>query len=146
MMTAAPQAVHAHSGHSPPPASGQPPRWICSNGSSPPHPGQFPSGSLIACPFRYGISHGTWLDSSRSWHADPCFPWTCGGVSPAGWVGGRRAVRRSVGDPAAAELALYPCLPEGAGPVHPGLVHAPGGAVPPRVPPSAGGHLDARLV
>jgi len=37
------------------------------------------------------------------------------------------------GQSAAAKLALHPRLPGGAGAVHPGLVHAPGGAVAARV-------------
>jgi hypothetical protein len=50
MMTAAPQAAHAHSGHSAPSASGQVPGWICSNGRSLPQSGQFPIGWLMGAP------------------------------------------------------------------------------------------------
>jgi hypothetical protein len=50
MITAAPQAVQAHSGHSAPSASGQAPGWICSNGWSLPQPGQSPIGWLMGAP------------------------------------------------------------------------------------------------
>src|SRR5215469_18285144 len=117
MMTAAPHPVHAHSGHSPPSVSGQPPRWICSNGSSPPHPGQFPTG-VMTVPFatadvRLGTLGETRPDLGMGEGVSRGCRTACRGT----WG----PVRRSVGDAAADELPFYPCVPEGACSLHAGL-------------------------
>src|SRR3984893_9072990 len=71
-------------------------------------------------------------------------------ATPARWW--RDCSIHSLGEPdsaaarPAAKLALRPRLPWGAGPLHPGLVHAAGGAVTARVPQGARGHRDAGVV
>src|SRR5690242_17525723 len=50
MNTPAPHPEHTHSAHSPPVSGHDASACTCSKGSSPPHPGQFPSGCVIAVP------------------------------------------------------------------------------------------------
>src|SRR6185437_4820707 len=50
MNTPVPHAEHAHSRHSPLMSGHCPSACTCSKGSSPPHPGQFPSGCVIGVP------------------------------------------------------------------------------------------------